>query len=166
MMVGMKTTTLQLVATTSTSYPIAPCHTVPCRVVAADHPSLDRDVQSFLEQLALERTSLSLAPSERTGFRLAAIECGRVVGLARIDDVGELHLAVTKEHRGLGIGTMLGRAALDRAIALEYSHVLLRTTRRSGAARRVGEAMGCIVVESARGRTDMIAHLPTGLCSA
>ena len=162
----MKTTTIQLVASPSSTYPLMPCHTAPLHIVAADHPSLDRDVESFLEQLPLERTSLSLAVSERGGFRLAVIECGRVVGLARIDGVGELHLAVATEHRGLGIGTMLGRAALERAIALEYSRVSLRTTRRSRAARQVGESLGCIVVENARGRTDMIAHLPTRLRSA
>jgi GNAT superfamily N-acetyltransferase len=158
MMVSMKTTNIQLVASL--------CHTPPCRIVAADHPSLDRDIEAFLVRLPFERGSRSLALCARGGFRLAAIECGRVVGLARIDDAGELHLAVAVEHRGQGIGTMLGRAALERAMVLEYSRVLLRTRRLSRAARRIGESMGCIVVENARGRTDMIVHLPTGLRSA
>jgi RimJ/RimL family protein N-acetyltransferase len=158
MMGRMKTTDIQLVASPSSTYP--------CRIVAADHPSLDRDIQAFLDHRSLARDSLVLALSERSGFRLAAIECDRVVGLARIDDGGELHIAVAVEHRGLGIATMLGRAALERAITLEYSRVLLRTRRRSRAARRVGEALGCIVVENARGRTDVIAHLPTGQRSA
>ena len=175
MMAGMKTTTIQLVASPSSTYPVVPCH-----IVAADHPSLERDVEEFLCHLSKERRffgpsassnpkpfpSLIRALSERGGFRLAAIECGRVIGLVRVDQVSELHIAVAVEHRGLGIGTALGQAALDRAMVLEYTRVVMRTTRRSKAARRAGEAMGCTVVENVRGRTDLIALLPTGLRSA
>jgi GNAT superfamily N-acetyltransferase len=157
----MKTTTIQLVASPSSTHPL-----VPCRIVAADHPSLDRDVEAFLANLPFQRRSLSRGLSARGGFRLAAIECGRVVGLARVDERGELHLAVAVEQRRLGIGTQLGRAALERAIELDYSRVAMRTTRRSRAARCIGEAMGCIVVENARGTTDLIAHLPNGMRSA
>lgn len=136
------------------------------RVVAADHPSLDRDVASFLGGLLFVRPSLLRGLSERGGFRLAAIECGQVIGLARVAADGELHIAVDTNRRGVGIGTMLGRAALQRAIALEYSRVVMRNTRRSQAARSVGDSLGCVLVENACGRTDVIAHLPSGLRSA
>ncbi|HUF98947.1 MAG TPA: GNAT family N-acetyltransferase, partial [Ilumatobacter sp.] len=172
----MKTTTnIQLVTNPPSTEPDQPC-----RIVAADHPALDRDVDAFFGVLNAERRyfgptasanpkpfpSLLRALMERDGFRLAAIECGHVVGLVRIDQHGEMHIAVLADFRGLGIGTLLGKAALDRAIALDYSRVVMRTTRRSKAARRAGEAMGCVVVENARGRTDLIAHLPNGLRSA
>lgn len=155
------TTTIQLVASPPSIYPIVTCH-----IVAADHPSLDHDVDAFLSNLCFEPRALVHALSARGGLRLAAIEGGRVIGLARIDDDGELHIAVAEVHRGIGVGTLLGSAALERAIALDYSRVVMRTSRRSRSPRRIGEAMGCIVVENARGRTDLIAHLPTGLRSA
>lgn len=143
------------------------------RVIAADHPVLDRVVDAFLEDLAREPRffgptaatnpkpfpSLIRSLRERGGFRLAATENGRMVGLVRVDRQGNAHLAVARERRGSGIGTMLGRAALDRAIQLGYTRITLRSTRRSRAARRVGEALGCIVVEQERGRTDLIVDL-------
>jgi GNAT superfamily N-acetyltransferase len=90
------------------------------------------------------------------GFRLAALECGRVVGVARVDQAGEMFIAVTADRRGAGIGTTLGHAAVQRAAYLGHRRVVLRTTRRSGAARRVGEQLGGTIVERARGRADLV----------
>lgn len=143
------------------------------QIVAADHPSLDRDVNAFLARLAEERRffgptaaanpkpfpSLIRALAGREGFRLAATEAGRVIGLVRIDGAGNAHIAVVPDRRGVGVGTTLGRAALDRAIQLGYTRVTLRWSRRSRAARRVGEALGCVVVEHGPGRTDVIVDL-------
>ena len=150
------------------------------QVVAADHPSLDRDVDTFLSELAGEPRffgptaaanpkpfpSLIRALAERDGFRLAAVERGRVIALVRIDPAGRAYLAVAAERRGEGVGTLLGRAALDRAIRLGYTRIVLRSSRRSRAARRVGEALGCVVVEHGRGRTDLIVDLHTSRRSA
>lgn len=143
------------------------------RIVAADHPSLDRELETFLAHLAEEPRffgpraaanpkpfpSLIRALGERSGFRLAAVDSGRVIGLVRIDPSGYAHLAIAAERRATGIGTLLGRAALDRAIQLGYTRIVLRSTRRSRAARRVGESLGCIVVDHDRGRTDLIVDL-------
>lgn len=150
------------------------------QIVAADHPSLDRDVEIFLAELAVERRffgpsaaanpkpfpSLIRALSDRGGFRLAAVECGRLIGLVRIDHDGFAHLAVVADRRGTGVGTVLGRAALDRAIQLGYTRIVLRSTRRSRAARRVGESLGCVVVDQDRGRTDLIVDLNNSRRSA
>lgn len=143
------------------------------RIVAADHPVLDRDVDTFLARLADEPRffgptaaanpkpfpSLIRALAERDGFRLAATECGRMIGLVRVDPSGNAFLAVAPDRRGTGVGTTLGRAALDRAIQLGYTRITLRSSRRSRAARRVGQALGCVVVEQGRGRTDLIVDL-------
>jgi GNAT superfamily N-acetyltransferase len=143
------------------------------QIVAADHPSLDRDVEQFLARLAAEPRffgprasanpkpfpSLIRALGERGGFRLAAIECGRVIGLVRVDERGNAHIAVAADRRGTGVGTELGRAALERAISLDYGRIVLRSSRRSRAARRVGEALGCVVVDQDYGRTDLIVDL-------
>ncbi|HWL46034.1 MAG TPA: GNAT family N-acetyltransferase [Ilumatobacter sp.] len=167
---------------------VADLHTQPAatgrgtgvQVLAADHPSLGREVDAFLARLADERRffgpsaaanpkpfpSLIRALDQRNGVRLAAVEAGRVVALVRIDGYGNAYLAVAPDRRAAGIGTMLGRAALDRAIQLGYTRVVLRSTRRSRAARRVGESLGCVVVEQGRGRTDLIIDLGTSQRSA
>ncbi len=149
-------------------------------IVAADHPALDRGAARFLTELSAERRyfgpsaaanpkpfpSLIRALAEPSGFRLAAVEAGRVVGLVRIDPHGHALIAVAADRRGHGIGTALGRAALERAIQLGFTRVVLRSTARSRAVRRVGEALGCVVVEHGRGRTDLIVDLHTTRRSA
>lgn len=143
------------------------------QIVAADHPSLDREVELFLADLGSEprffgpsaasnpkpSSSLRRRLTERSGFRLAAVECGRVIGMVRIDERGHAHLAVVADRRGHGVGTLLGRAAVERAIASDYTRIVLSATRRSQVVRRVGESLGCIVVEQGLGRTDLIVDL-------
>jgi RimJ/RimL family protein N-acetyltransferase len=140
-------------------------------LVDAQHPSLGAELDRFFDALHDERRYFgpsasanpkpfrSLIESLRApdGVRMAAIECGRAVGVARVDTSGELFIVIVDDRRGTGVGTMLGRAVLDRAAAAGYRRVVLRTTRRSRAARRVGEHLGCTLVERARGRADLIA---------
>ena len=142
-------------------------------VVAADHPSLDRDVEQFINELRAEPRffgpsasanpkpfpSLIASLQGRGGFRLAAIEGGRVVGLIRVDGGGQVWLAVAADRRSAGVGTRLGTAALERAANLHYGRLVIRTSRRSRAIRCVGEAMGCTVIDRERGRTDLILDL-------
>ena len=143
-------------------------------IVSADHPSFGGDIDRFLDEFRREprcfgptaKTNPKPFPSLleallealrlRGGFRLAAVEAGRVVGLARVDGDGELFIAVVADRRSNGIGVELGRAALAQAAELHYRRVLLRSSRRSRAARRVGEQLGCIVVDHVLGRTDLI----------
>lgn len=149
-------------------------------VVAADHPSLAGDIDAFLDRVQLEQRyfgptarsnpkpfrSLMASLRERGGFRMAAIECGRIVGLARVDAAGELFLVVGAEHRGRGIGTALGGAMAARASDLQFTRLVLRTSRRSLAARRVGEELGAVVLDRGRGRTELILDLLPGARSA
>jgi GNAT superfamily N-acetyltransferase len=143
------------------------------QIVAADHPSLVGDIDDFLERLQREQryfgpsARLNPKPSRsliedlrvRSGFKMAAVECGRIVGLARVDGGGDLKIAVATEHRGRGVGTRLGRAMTERARDLHYRRLVLRSTRRSRAARRIGEELGAVVVEVGRGRTEIIMDL-------
>lgn len=146
-------------------------------IVAADHPSLVGDIDLFLEGLRREQrffgptarsspkpfSSLIGALGQRGGFRMAAVECGRIVGLARVDGCGEMFLAVGAEHRGRGIGTTLGGAMAARARDLHYTRLVLRSSRRSRAARRIGEQLGAVVVDLDRGRTEFVLDLaPSG----
>jgi GNAT superfamily N-acetyltransferase len=142
-------------------------------IAAADHPSLEGDIDTFLGRLHAEqryfgpsarsnpKPSRSLIASlhGRGGFRLAAVECGQIIGLARVDGAGELFMAVDAEHRSRGIGSELGRAVAQRARQLHYTRIVLRSTQRSQAIRRIGEELGCIVVDGHRGRTDFILDL-------
>ena len=93
---------------------------------------------------------------QRDGITLAAMEGGRVVGVARVDASGELLIAVTADRRGNGIGTTLGHAAVQRAACVGHRRVVLRTSRRHRAARKVGEHLGGIQVDRTRGRTEFI----------
>ena len=147
------------------------------RIVAADHPSLGGDIEAFLDDVQRQQRffgpsarsnpkpfrSLIDSMRERGGFRLAAVECGRIVGLARVDGAGEMFLVVGAEHRGRGIGTVLGRSMAERGHALHYTRLVIRSTRRSRAVRRLGEALGAVVVDDGDGRTEFIMDLiPTG----
>jgi GNAT superfamily N-acetyltransferase len=139
-------------------------------VVDALHPSLDDELDRFFDELHDERRyfgpsasdnpkpfrSLVEALRRRDGITLAALQCGRVVGVARVDAGGELLIAVTVDRRGHGIGTTLGHAAVQRAACLGQRRVVLRTSRRHHAARRVGEHLGGTLVERTRGRTEFI----------
>ena len=142
-------------------------------VVAVDHPSLDRDVELFLDDLRSEQrysgptartgpkpfSSLIESLRRRTGFRLGVVECGRLVGLARVDRAGQLFIAVLPEHRGRGIATLLGKAVLERATQLGYRRISIRSTTRSRACHGVGAALGCTIRVGAHGRTDLIVDL-------
>lgn len=142
-------------------------------IAAADHPSLEADIDAFVERLRTEERyfgpsarsnpkpsrSLIAALQGRGGFRMAAVECGQIVALARVDGAGELFMAVDVEHRDRGVGTELGRAVAQRARQLHYTRIVIRSTRRSQAIHRVGEQLGCVVVDGHRGRTDFILDL-------
>jgi GNAT superfamily N-acetyltransferase len=139
-------------------------------IVPVDHPSLGGDIDRFLAELRAEPRyfgpsakanpkpfpSLIDAIGGRSGFRLAAIERCRVVGMCRVDDGGELYVAVVADRRGDGVGQFLARAALQRAADLHYPVLTARSTRRSRAMLRLCEQFGCTVIELDRGRTELI----------
>lgn len=143
------------------------------RIAAADHPSLFGDIDAFIDRLQSEERyfgpsaklnpkptkSLLAALRGRGGFRMAALDDDRIVGLVRVDGSGELFLAVDGEYRGHGVGTELGRAAAMRARELFYTRLVIRSTQRSRAVRRVGEELGCLVVDGRRGRIELIIDL-------
>lgn len=147
--------------------------TLGIHIVAADHPSLVGDIDAFLGRLRGEQRffgpsarrnpkpscSLIEALRARGGFKMAAIECGRIVGMARVDVGGDLTIAIDAEHRGRGIGPVLCRAMAERARDLQYRRLVLRTTKRSRAARRIGEDLGATVIEHGRGRVEFIMDL-------
>lgn len=146
-------------------------------VVAADHPSLDDQVAEFVDTVRDEPRyfgpsarrnpkpfpSLLAELQQRGGFRLAAMHGGHIVGLVRVDDDGCVHIAVAAEHRGRGTGTMLLSAATARAAQLDFGRLVLHSTRRSRAVRRLGERLGCTSVDLGRGRVDLI--LPVSACA-
>lgn len=148
--------------------------------VAADHPSLAGDIDAFLVALDGEQRffgptagtnpkpfrSLLASLRERGGFRMAAIECGRIVGLARVDGAGELFVVVAPEQRGCGVDVALGRAMASRALDLHYGRLVLRTSARGTAAHGIAHELGAVVVELGRGRTELILDLAHGARSA
>lgn len=139
-------------------------------IVPADHPALDPDVERFLTELRSEAKTVGRpagsgprrSPSAlsvlrgRGGFRVAAVESGRVVGLARVDGGGDVCLSVLADRRGLGIGTALGKAALERATALHYPRLVIGSRELGRAVRRAGEHLGYVVVDLDDDRAELI----------
>ena len=152
---------------TASTHPGATLGTV---IVTVDHPAFSRGIDRFLSELREEPRyfgptastnpkpfpSLIEALRGRGEFRVAAVESGRIVGLARVDGAGEMYLAVVADRRGAGIGVALCRHALARAAELHYRNVVVRSTRRSHAAQRMAERLGCLMVEHDHGRTDLV----------
>jgi hypothetical protein len=113
-------------------------------VIDAQHPSLGAELDRFFDELRSEpryfgpsaaanpkpSRSLIKALQESDGVRLAAIECGRAVGVARVDATGELFIAIVNDRRGTGVASLLGRAVLDRASRAGYRRVASRPSRR------------------------------------
>lgn len=140
------------------------------RIVAVDHPALDRDVERFVEQLRSEPKFLcptaAVVPEPfaslierlegRSGFRLGVVECGLLIGLARVDRAGRLSIAVCADRRGHGVGELLGRAVLRRAIQLGHRRIRIRTTARTEAVERIARSLGCATAVSEFGVTDVL----------
>jgi len=144
--------------------------TLGTRIVHVDHPSFGNDIERFVTELRNEPRyfgptastnpkpfpSLIEALRDRGGFRLAAVESGRIVGMARIDGSGELFLAVVADRRRSGIGQQLAAAALVRAAELDYATVSIRSTRRSEAMHRLCRQFGSAAIDLGRGNVELI----------
>jgi GNAT superfamily N-acetyltransferase len=148
-------------------------------IVAADHPSLDGAVGHFLDELRSEPRFFGPADSanpkpfpslidglshvgddaQGTCFRLAAIDGGRVVGLVRVSSSGQVLVAVSPDRRGQGVGTVLARSVVERARALGFVQLCLRSSRRSRAATSLATSMGFMVIERGAGRIDLVLDL-------
>jgi GNAT superfamily N-acetyltransferase len=139
-------------------------------IAAVNHPSLAGHVELFLDDLRAESRyfgpraahnpkpfpSLIEAVAGGEGFRFAAVECGRVIGLARVDQHAELFVAVVAERRNMGVGSALCEASLQHAGQLGIDTVVIRSTRRSTAVRRLGARLGCVTVDRGHGRVELI----------
>ena len=151
------------------------------RVTAADHPSLDAHIERFADEIKAEPrcfgrlggidpkpfpSHIARACSRETGFRIAALHEGRVLGLARVDDRGEVTMVVVAAARGRGVGLALARAMVDRARAEGFERLVLRSSRRSRAVIALAESMGFVVVDLGRGRIDLILDLVRAASSA
>lgn len=152
-----------------------PTTSSPIVIAAPDHPALGPALARFAEELRAEtryfgrrgRASRKPTPSfvrrlvaPAPGVRLAAVVDGRVVGVARVDATGpdgpELRIAVVAEWRSRGVARTLTARILERAGALEYQRLVLRSSRRSAALRALAASLGCELVDQGRGRIDVL----------
>jgi GNAT superfamily N-acetyltransferase len=144
------------------------------RITAADHPSLDAGVARFADEVKAEPrwfgrpgepgpkpfpSLIARVCSRESGFRVAALHQGRVVGLARVDDHGEVFIVVVAAARGRGVGLALARAMVERARDRGCTRLVLRSSRRSRAAVALAASMGFILVDAGRGRIELILDL-------
>lgn len=144
---------------------------VPVTVVAADHPCLDGAVEAFVGSLGdngctatRRRSARNRAATEigrpTDGFRLAAIEGDRVVGLARVGADGDVLVVVAPDRRTLGIGTALMSRVVDRARRLGYDSLTLRGRRHGARADEVARHHGAVLVRHRRYLVVMLAGAP------
>ena len=144
------------------------------RIIAADHPSLDAGVERFADEIRAEPrcfgrpdgtgpkpfpSLVARVCSRESGFRFAALHEGRVVGLARVDDQGEVFIVVVAAYRGRGVGLALARAMVDRARSDGCRRLVLRSSRRSRAAVALARSMGFVVADVGLGRIELILDL-------
>ena len=145
-------------------------------IAVADHPSLGSEFDRFVTDLCREQRyfgpsarctpkpsrSLLAGLAASGGFRLVAVDSQRVIGAARVDEHGELYVAVLQSHRGAGIGGDLTVAAATIARQRGHSSLVLRTTRRARAALRLGERLGGTLLETEHGGLELIVDLTDG----
>jgi GNAT superfamily N-acetyltransferase len=75
-------------------------------------------------------------------------------------------VAVSLERRGQGVGTVLARSVVERARALGFVRLCLRSSRRSRAATSLATSMGFMVIERGAGRLDLVLDLAPASHSA
>jgi GNAT superfamily N-acetyltransferase len=144
------------------------------RIIAADHPSLDAGVEQFADEVRAEPrcfgrfdgtgpkpfpSVVARVCSRESGFRIAALHEGRIVGLARVDDRGEVLVVVVAAARGRGVGLALARAMVDRARADGVPRLVLRSSRRSRAIVALAESVGFIGADVGLGRVELTLDL-------
>ena len=144
------------------------------RIIAADHPSLDAGIEQFADEVKAEPrcfgrfvgtgpkpfpSVVARVCSRESGFRIAALHEGRVVGLARVDDRGEVLLVVVAAARGRGVGLALARALVDRARADGVARLVLRSSRRSRAAVALAESVDFVGADAGLGQVELILDL-------
>jgi GNAT superfamily N-acetyltransferase len=144
------------------------------RIIAADHPSLDAGIEQFADEVRAEPrcfgrfdgtgpkpfpSVVARVCSRESGFRIAALHEGRIVGLARVDDRGEVLVVVVAAARGRGVGLALAHAMVDRARADGVPRLVLRSSRRSRAIVALAESVGFVAADVGLGRVELTLDL-------
>lgn len=149
-------------------------------IATTDHPSLNSELERFLDELAAEQRyfgpSARCAPKPSRalltglraggGFRLVAVDRQRVIGAIRVDDRGELFVAVLASHRGGGLGRSLTEAAVAQARRRGHRSIVLRTTRRATAALRLGTRLGGTALVAEHGGLEVVIDLAASAARA
>lgn len=142
-------------------------------IVAIDHPSLQLLVGPFVDTLRSEsrrfdrrgRTNPKPFPSlvrkvtERERRRYGVIEHERLVAMASLSRDGEVAVAVTADHRGRGLGSMLLVHVARRAAALGYRRLVMESSRRSQPVAALARRLGWVSFELGLGRVELVLDL-------
>lgn len=141
-------------------------------IVGADHPSLLEAYEQFNAAIG-ELHSLEPEPDPATqsdavhprksptskgfsGFRLAAMVNGHIIGAARVNVSGDLRIAVRPEYRGRGVATELSVACVTRARLWGYRRLIMRASHRSQRARQVSASEHILLLDRGEGRIDLM----------
>jgi len=139
-------------------------------IVGADHPSLLEAYELFNAAVG-ELHSLEPGPVAQSdavhprrspnsegfsGFRLAAMVNGHIIGAARVNVSGDLRIAVRPEYRGRGVATELSVACVTRARLWGYRRLIMRASHRSQRARQVSASEHILLLDRGEGRIDLM----------
>jgi GNAT superfamily N-acetyltransferase len=141
-------------------------------IIGADHPSLHEALEEFdaaigelhcLDPAPFRaptsdpqfRRSTSLSESF-SGFRFAAMLNGRIIAAAKVDENGDLSIAVLPAFRGQGVATQLSVACVARARLHGYHRLTMRSSHRSQRAREVSVAERVLLLDRGKGRIDLM----------
>lgn len=147
---------------------------MPPYIVAIDHPSLLALVGPFVDEIRQESRrfgrrdianpkpfpSLVRKVTDPARVRIGVMTEHGLVGMASLSLDGEISMAVTAAHRGLGHGSQMLAHIVGVAERAEFGRVFMRSSRRSRPISRLGDRLGWTTVEVAPGRVDLILDLP------
>ncbi len=139
-------------------------------LVALAHPSAQRAVEAFAEELRREPRLFGSAPPklgaatraqlvDAKGIRIGMMESGRIIAMVRIDPVGGTVLAVVPEWRGKGIGRRMLSEAVHRAAAFGHQRVIMHCSQRCAALVHIAQDAGARVVDCGVDGVDVIFSL-------
>lgn len=147
---------------------------MPPYIVAIDHPSLMHLVDPFIDELRQESRgfgridaanpkpfpSLVRRVTDRDRIRFGTMTDDGLAGMASLSRDGEISLAIAAPHRNLGHGTKLLVHVVQVAERAGFGRVHMISSRRSRPVTRLADRFGWTVVDSSRGRLDLILDLP------
>jgi len=143
-------------------------------IVAIDHPSLTSPTDLFVADLRQESRrfgrvdaanpkpfpSLVRKVTERSRMRFGIMSEHGLIAMASLAHDGEISMAVSAAHRGVGHGTNLLVHVIETAERAHFGRIFMTSSRRSRPISQLGDRLGWTAVDISPGRLDLFLDLP------